>query len=444
MFPKNFVWGAATSSYQIEGGTNPEEGRGECIWTRFSHTSGRVRDNHNGDVACDHYHLYVDDITLMKQLGLDAYRFSFSWPRVLPAGTGSVNPKGLAFYDRLVDKLLETGLTPFATLYHWDLPQALQDKGGWVNPEIVNWFGEYTHLMTTHFGDRIKQWTTHNEPYVVAFVGHHIGRHAPGVEDLGQAYVVAHHLLLSHAHALPIIRANVPEAQAGIVVDIWPAYPHTDSEQDKQAAQRFDDYHNRWFLDPLFKGHYPAEMVEFMRPYLSGIDDLTAVSQAQAPIDFLGINYYTRGVVAYDESSPFKMNLVLPEPHIWQTTMKWEVFPQGLRDMLVGLHQEYSLPAVYITENGSAWPDQPPAGEILEDPERVTYLAQHLQAIEEAIAQGVPMQGYFAWSLMDNFEWGHGYHQRFGLIYVDFATQKRTLKRSALAYAEHILKAKSQ
>lgn len=442
MVPREFVWGAATSSYQIEGAAL-EDGRGECIWTRFSHTPGSVRDNHNGDIAVDHYHRYPEDIALMKQLNLDAYRFSFSWPRILPAGKGAVNAKGLEFYDRLIDALLEANLQPYATLYHWDLPQALQDLGGWVNPEIPGWFADYTEIVVKHFADRVVSWATFNEPYVSAFVGYFEGRHAPGIRDVSQAYAAAHHLLLSHGRAVPIIRQHAPQAEVGIVLDIWPSFPATDSQADIDAAERFDLYHNLWFLEPVFNGHYPQKLVDYLGDHLHRIDDLSAISAAKVDIDFLGINYYTRAIMRHDDAPPFHMVRVLPDPDSLQTTMKWEIYPQGLLDTLTYLHETYHPRALYVTENGSAWPD--PAtleGDVLEDTHRVDYLRQHLEILHRAIQAGVPLKGYFAWSLMDNFEWGHGYHQRFGLIHMDYATLKRTIKRSGLVYADHIAASK--
>jgi len=438
MFPTDFYWGAATSSYQIEGAYN-EDGRGECIWTRFSHTAGKVRENQHGDVACDHYHRYAEDIGLMKQIALNAYRFSISWPRVIPKGTGATNEKGLAFYDKLVDSLLESNITPYVTLYHWDLPQALQDRGGWANADMPSWFADYTDLMTRRLGDRVKHWTTLNEPYVVAFVGHYEGRHAPGITDLVTAYRVAHHALISHGRAVPIIRQNVPDADVSIVLDIWPSHPNTDRAEDAAAATRFDGYHNRWFLDPVFKGTYPQDIIDWVGDNLRGIDDLSAIQEAAAPIDSLGINYYTRAVMTHETTGDFQMRRVLPDETMPYTKMKWEVFPQGLHETLMRLHTEYHVPALFIAENGSAWDGDEVQGDLVEDPRRAAYLESHLASVEQAIEDGAPVVGYFAWSLMDNFEWGHGYNQRFGIIHVDFETGKRTLKRTALTYRDHIL-----
>lgn len=435
-FPRDFIWGTATASYQIEG-ASLQDGRGECIWHRFSHTPGKVKNGDTGDVACDHYHRYKDDVALMRQLGLQAYRFSISWPRVIPDGTGSRNPAGLDFYDRLVDELLAAGIQPFATLFHWDLPQALQDRGGWANPDSVAWFTDYAALMASRLGDRVPNWITHNEPWVIAILGHWFGTHAPGITDAPTAYTAAHHVLISHGRAVAAIRAQSPNAKVGITLNLEQSNPATDSEADRQAAQRYDGFFNRWFLDPIFNGSYPSDMVALFGRVLDRID-LAAVEAAAAPIDFLGVNYYTcKHVTAGSENAlarvGFKVN-----PNAEHTAMGWEICPDGLTRLMVRIHNDYAPPKIYITENGSAFIDPPPVGGIVEDPQRVDYLERHLAALEAAIAQGVPIAGYFAWSLLDNFEWAEGYSQRFGLIHVDYATQTRTLKRSALVYKDII------
>ena len=338
-FPHDFVWGTATSSYQIEGG-GLDHGRGECIWHRFSHTPGTIADGSNGDVACDHLHRYRDDVALMAGLGVDAYRFSIAWPRVLPLGTGAVNAEGLDFYDRLVDELLAHNITPFATLYHWDLPQALQDRGGWENPDSIGWFGDYAALMANRLGDRVTQWTTFNEPQVVAFAGNLYGVHAPGKQDHRAAYTVAHHLLIAHGAAVPIIRARVANAQVGITLDLPYMMPASDDEADARAAHRIDGNGNRWFLDPIFKGAYPADAVARLDDELAGLD-LDAVLAAAAPIDFLGINYYSRTVYAANsEQAGAPHHIPMDDnPH---TEMGWEVYPDGLRAQLVRLWQDYA------------------------------------------------------------------------------------------------------
>jgi beta-glucosidase len=434
-FPADFLWGAATASYQIEGG-GLEDGRGECIWYRFSHTPGNVDNGDTGDAACDHYHRYRDDVALMAQLGLRAYRFSISWPRVIPAGTGATNPAGLDFYDRLVDELLEANIRPFATLYHWDLPQALQDQGGWENPASMQWFADYTGLMTNRLGDRVKDWMTINEPWVIAFLGNWLGVHAPGKKDMHTAYVVAHHLLLAHGSAVPVIRSAVPGAQVGVVLNLNYLDAASPDPKDQEALRRAEGMNNRWFLDAVFKGRYPVYMVDLLGPILDGID-LDAVKAAAVPTDLLGINYYTRHTFAYNESEPAQIRTVRHE-HSSYTAMDWEVYPDGLKQLLLQVYREYHPAAIYITENGAAYDDAPPVNDVVEDPQRVAYLQSHFSAAAEAVAQGVPLKGYFVWSLLDNFEWAYGYSKRFGIIYVDYATQQRALKRSAL-YLQNVI-----
>ncbi len=434
-FPKEFIWGAATSSYQIEGAAL-QDGRGECIWHRFTHTPGTIDDGSTGDVACDHYHRYREDVALIAGLGLDAYRFSISWPRVIPAGAGPTNPAGLDFYDRLVDELLRRDITPFVTLYHWDLPQALQDRDGWENPDSVDWFRDYAALMAARLGDRVKHWITHNELWVIAFLGNYTGEHAPGQRNLTAAYTVAHHLLLSHGAAVPAIRQNVPGAQVGITLNLDHVEPATESEADCQAAHRHDGYLNRWFLDPVFHGRYPQDMVALLGAALERIapEDISA---AAVPLDFLGINNYTRQVIAAGDSGPFYTRGVRPAGSAY-TAMNWEVYPEGLRALLVRVARDYAPPAIYVTENGAAFDDPDPVNGVVEDPQRVDYYWRYLDACAAAIAQGVPLKGYFAWSLLDNFEWARGYLKRFGIVHVDYKTLVRTPKRSALFYRDLI------
>lgn len=434
-FPSDFLWGAATASYQIEGAALTH-GRSECIWTHFSHTPGKVANGDTGDNACEHYFRYPQDVALMRELGLQAYRFSIAWPRVIPAGTGKTNAEGLDFYDRLTDELLKAGIQPWVTLYHWDLPQVLEDKGGWTNPDVVKYFAEYTDLMTRQLGDRIHGWITLNEPWCSAFLGYMLGVHAPGLQDTAAAYKAAHHLLLAHGEAMPIIRRNAPQAKAGITLNLSPQIPATDSEEDAKLVQFSDGFSNRWFLDPVFKGVYPADVVEVMRPALEGID-LDAVKIAAAPNDFLGINYYMRFVITSDPTAPGGRREEFPQGTQF-TEMGWEIYPQGMADMLTRVHKEYGPIDLYITENGAAFPDPAPTNGIVEDPQRVDFLKGYLAAAESVITQGVPLKGYFVWSLLDNFEWAFGYSRRFGIIHVDFETQQRTLKRSALYYRDLI------
>jgi beta-glucosidase len=436
-FPNNFLWGTATSSYQIEGAWQ-EDGKGESIWDRFAHTPGKVIDGSNGDVACDHYHRWQEDIALMKSMGLKAYRFSIAWPRILPNGTGEVNQAGLDFYSKLVDGLLEAGIIPFATLYHWDLPQALQDRGGWPERSTGEAFVEYADVMSRHLGDRVKNWITHNEPWCVSFLSHQIGEHAPGWKDNWNAALrAAHHVLLSHGMAVPVIRANSPDSQVGITLNFTWAEAASRSAADQVAARWADGYSNRWFVDPVYGRGYPADMVDAftqggMMP--NGLDFVQPGDMAiiGVPTDFLGVNYYTRDVVkAQSETMP------IPTPAreaatLPRTEMDWEVYPKGLYSLLCRLYFDYGMPKLYITENGCSYSDGPGADGRVHDARRTEYLRQHFLAAHRAILAGVPLEGYFVWSFMDNFEWAKGYQQRFGITWVDFATQQRILKDSAL------------
>jgi len=436
-FPQGFLWGAATSAYQIEGAWN-EDGKGPSIWDTFSHMPGKIRDGSNGDVACDHYHRWREDVALMKELGLKAYRFSVSWPRVLPQGRGPINPKGLDFYDRLVDALLAAGIEPFLTLYHWDLPQALQDLGGWANRDVAYYFADYAAVLVRRLGDRVRWWATHNEPWVVAWLGHGLGEHAPGLRNLKVALQVAHNLLLSHGLAADVLRDGGKDARVGIILNLSPIHPASAKPEDVQAAQQVDGFYNRWFLDPLFRGSYPADVWALFAPQ-GLLPHVTPGDMARMArrVDFLGINYYTRAVVAHDPEAEFGVRYVHVEGSTY-TEMGWEVYPQGLYELLVRLHREYKIPALLVTENGAAFPDAlTPEGRV-HDANRKDYLRAHFLAAHRALQEGVPLLGYFVWSLLDNFEWAYGYTKRFGLIYVDFPTQRRILKDSALWYRQVI------
>jgi beta-glucosidase len=434
-FPPDFVWGAATSSYQIEGAWQAD-GKGESIWDRFSHTPGRIARGDTGDEACDHYHRYLEDVALMKALGLRAYRLSLSWPRVLPAGRGAANPAGLDFYSRLVDALQAADIEPFVTLYHWDLPQALQERGGWGNRDVAYWFADYADLVSRRLGDRVTHWITHNEPWVVAFLGHATGEHAPGLRDLALALRVSHHLLLSHGLALEALYSNNAATQAGITLNLTVAQPATDRAADAEAAWRLDGYNNRLYLDPLLQGHYPEDMVALYRERMPEVDphDMRIINR---PMNFLGINYYTRSVGKEDLQGDLLRHRTVPGPGR-TTDMGWEVYPEGLCELLVRLHREYSVPTLYITENGAAYRDRVDGNGQVRDTARESYLREHLAQAHQAIAEGVPLRGYFAWSLMDNFEWAHGFAKRFGLIYVDYETQQRIIKQSGQWYAQVI------
>jgi beta-glucosidase len=430
-----FVWGVATSSYQIEGAAN-EGGRGQSIWDTFCKVPGKVANFDNGDIACDHYHRYKEDLDLMKWMGVKAYRFSVAWPRVIPDGVGRVNEMGLDFYDRLIDSLLEREIAPWLTMYHWDLPEALQIRGGWNNREVVEWFGEYAEVLTSRFGDRVKNWMTLNEPLCSAWLGHLYGDMAPGIKDLQTALNVSHHLLMSHGLACQVIRSNVSEANVGIVINVTPAVPATDSQEDSNAAQLADGFDNRWFLDPVFGRTYPADVIDTLgaSPEIHS-GDMKLIAQ---DLDFLGVNFYFRQTVAADQNSkPLPIRSVNRE-NVKRTAMNWEVHPQAFEEILLRISKEYSPKAIYITENGSAWNDEVINGEIIDD-ERIDYLARHLDAMRSAKNQGAPILGYFAWSFLDNFEWAYGYEKRFGLIYVDYKTQKRTPKKSAFFYRQLLL-----
>mgnify|MGYP005840691923 FL=1 len=429
-FPEGFVWGTATASFQIEGGRTE---RGDCIWDDFCRWPGKVHDGDTGDVADDHYHRFREDVALMAELGQNAYRFSVSWPRVLPAGAGEVNEKGIDFYSQLVDELLAKGIEPYVTLYHWDLPSALQRLGGWAARDIVYRFQDYVALVADRLGDRVKRWITHNEPWVVAFVGNLQGRHAPGWEDLGLALQVGHHTIVSHGLAVQALRARGgSDTRVGITLNFSPAYPASDSPEDVAAARMHDGFANRWFLDPVFRGHYPQDLWDAFGYQVPRVapGDMELGSQ---PIDFLGVNYYTRAVVQHDEGGWLGYRTLKPEGEY--TAMDWEVFPQGLTDLLLRLTRDYDPRTLYVTENGCAYEDVVSDDGQVRDPKRVEYLRQHLAACHAAIAQGAPLEGYFEWSLMDNFEWALGYSRRFGIVYVDYPTQRRIPKDSARFYA---------
>lgn len=440
-FPTDFCWGAATASYQIEGAAH-EDGRGESIWDRFCATPGNVLNNDNGDIACDHYHRYREDIRLMKELGLNAYRFSIAWPRILPTGRGQVNAAGLDFYDQLVDALLAEDIEPFATLYHWDLPQALQDEvGGWASRETASAFAEYTDIVSRRLGDRVHQWITLNEPYVSAFMGHETGAHAPGLRDPRVAWQASHHLLLAHGLAVPLLRSNGdPRTRVGITLSLSPFEPATASEDDRLLAQFLDGKSNRWFLDPVFRGSYPKDVLDLLPSFGDIVPEGEPGDAAiiARPLDFLGINYYFRMIVHQRPGSKFgTFDRVHPEGAEY-TEMGWEVHPSGLYDLLTRFHKEYQIPALYVTENGAAFKDVVSEDGQVHDPRRVQYLHDHFTQAHTAMSEGVPLKGYFVWSLMDNFEWALGYTKRFGIVYVDYPTQRRIVKDSGKWYSDVI------
>jgi beta-glucosidase len=435
-FPERFLWGTATSAYQIEG-SPLADGAEPSIWQRFSHTPGLVRDGATGDVACDHYRRYRDDVALMRDLGTNAYRFSISWSRVMASSRRAVNPAGLDFYERLVDALLAQGIEPLVTLYHWDLPAALDDRGGWLNPDVAKWFAEYAAVVFRKLDGRVKMWATLNEPWVITDGGYLFGTLAPGHRNRFEVPIASHHLLRAHGEAVKTYRAE-GRHRIGVVVNIEPKYPASDDPEDRAATRRADAYMNRQYLDPIFFGRYPEELGEMFGEAWPRwpADDFTLIRQ---PIDFLGVNYYTRAVTRFDPQAWLLRASPVPQRRATYTETGWEVFAPALTDTLVWVKERYGNPPIFVTENGAAFFD-PPAldGDRLADPLRVDYLDKHIRAVHAAIAQGVDVRGYFVWSLLDNFEWSLGYAKRFGIVHVDFETQKRTPKDSARFYARVI------
>ncbi|WP_414636774.1 GH1 family beta-glucosidase [Aquabacterium sp.] len=446
MHHPDFVFGVGTSSYQIEGAAR-EDGRLPSIWDSFCAAPGKVARGENGDVACDHYHRWAKDVDLLAELGVDAYRFSIAWPRVMDA-EGRPNPRGLDFYKRLADRLAERGIRAFVTLYHWDLPRHLEDRGGWLNRETAYRFADYADLMSRALSGRVAAWATHNEPWCAAYLGYGNGHHAPGHTSPRWAAQAMHHLLLGHGLALPALRANDAEAQVGLVANIAPGYPASDSPADRRAAELFETYQNAWVLDPLLQGRYPEAMWRLWK----GCEPLVLPGDMDTiarPIDYLGLNYYSRSVLRAKGDDDFDW---VRQPDAEHTTMDWEVYPQGLQDILESFGRQYpKLPPIYITENGmssadvmAGGADDAAAEEAVDDVQRQHYLKRHFAACSRAMDKGIDVRGYFIWSLMDNFEWAWGYERRFGIVHVDFDTQRRSPKRSALAYAEYLRQRKAR
>ena len=436
-FPATFLWGTATSCYQIEGATH-EDGRGQSVWDVFAATPGKTYRGETGEVAVDHYHRMPQDVELMAQLGISAYRFSLAWPRILPDGRGNINTRGLDFYDRLVDALLAKGIRPIATLYHWDLPLALYKEGGWLNRDTAYAFAEYAEVVARQLGDRVDTWITHNEPWCSAYLGYGSGIHAPGIQDMQSAAIVGHHLLLSHGLAVPRLRTHTKAGtQVGIALNFTPAYPADDTPETAQAVARADALTNSWFVDPLYKGAYPEHLFRDMgvQPPPIQDGDMTIIA---TPLDFLGVNNYTRMVVRSNAAEPNGIEFVESVPGASYTEMGWEVHPQTIGDLLLKLHKEYGVPSLFVTENGAAFDDVVGSDGEVNDLQRIEYLREHIRSVSRVLEQGVPIQGYLVWSLLDNYEWAEGYSKRFGLIYVDYATQKRTIKQSGHWYAELI------
>jgi beta-glucosidase len=440
-FPADFVWGAATAAYQVEGAV-AEDGRTASIWDTFSAQPGRIRDGDTGEMACDHYHRYVDDVALMRDLGIGAYRFSISWPRLFPEPGGGLDRRGAGFYDRLVDELLAAGIDPWVTLYHWDLPQYLEDAGGWPARDTAARLAELAEAVGGLLGDRVGHFITINEPWCSAFLGYGSGIHAPGRGDQAAAVAASHHLLLGHGLAVEALRSTAPTAKVGTTLNLYPVAPADDSPAAADLVRRIDGLHNRWFLDPVFRGEYPEDVVADLGPLFP--DDLVRegdLATIAAPLDFLGVNYYTRHIV---RSSAYPGTNMGEFGHrgLPRAANGWEVDPEGLTETLVRVARDYTPLPLHITENGSAWPDEVAADGSVNDPDRLAFLAAHLAACARAREAGADVAGYFAWSLLDNFEWAEGYAMRFGLVHVDFATQRRTVKTSGAWYSRFVQSAR--
>jgi len=441
IFPDNFIWGAATASFQIEGAWD-KHGKGESTWDRFTHTPGKIINNDTGDVACDHYRLWKKDIGLMKKIGLQSYRFSISWPRILPAGRGKANQKGLDFYSKLVDGLLEADIKPFATLFHWDLPQKLEDEGGWTVRSSTDAFVEYADAISRTLGDRVKNWITHNEPAVVAWMGYASGVHAPGIVDPTHTLAVraAHHLLLSHGQAVPVIRSNSLNSEVGITLNSNWSVAGSNSAMDLEVLRQGEGKWVRWFADPLFGRGYPSDVVEDFKRQGALPNEMDFIQTGDlkviaTPIDFLGVNYYNREIKRVNDpnNEPQRIYPAPKTPDSW-TEMNWEIYPDGLLSVLARYYFDYQPLKLYVTENGASYSTPPDEKGNVPDEHRTNYLRTHFAAVHRAIQAGVPVAGYFVWSLLDNFEWSFGYSQLFGIVYVDYQTQKRYLKDSAKWY----------
>ena len=436
-FPSDFRWGTATASYQVEGAVD-EDGRGESIWDRFTHTPGTVEDRTNGDVACDHYHQWRDDIRLMAELGQNAYRFSVAWPRVYPEGRGRLNQPGIDFYSRLTDELLAAGIEPTVTLYHWDLPQALQDRGGWPNRDTAKYFTDYAHAVFSALGDRVRKWITLNEPWVISHLGYGQGVHAPGIADPAAAIAASHVLNLAHAGAVRLFRSDFSHAgEIGITLSLSPIYPLTDRDDD--AARVADGYTNRWFLDPVLRGAYPQDMTEVYAAlgWVADIREGDMEQLAGAPVDFLGVNHYTRQLVTRAADTPLQYRAVIPDSAP-TTEMGWEIYAEGLYDLLTRVHRDYGAPVMYITENGIACRDTVIADGVVQDDDRIDYLRDHLFHAWRAIQEGVDLRGYYLWTLIDNFEWARGFTMRFGIVGMAPGKLERVVKKSGYWYRDVI------
>ena len=438
-FPEGFIWGCATSSYQIEGGVR-EDGRGETIWDRYCSIPGNVANGDNGDVASDHFHRYQEDVALMKEMGMKAYRFSIAWSRILPDGTGVVNEKGVQFYSNLIDELLAAGIEPYITLYHWDLPQKLQDRGGWMNPDMAEYFLEFSKICIDRFGDRVKKWITLNEPYCAAFLGYYEGRQAPGYHDFSAAVLAAYHMYIGHGLVVKYYREKGLGGEIGIALNLMGRLPFSDKPEDVEAAKRADGYLNRWFIEPIMLGKYPQDMIDF---YTSkGVvlpefkkEDLELMSQ---PLDFIGLNYYNDFYVKYSEKVwPLQFAIENP-PHCVVNDRNWPVTEPGFKRMMKRMKEEYGVDNIVVTENGTSFHDIVNVNHEVKDDARLDYLDRHIRVLHDTMEEGVHVTAYFVWSFYDNFEWSFGYNSRFGIVYVDFNTQERIVKESGRWYSEVI------
>ena len=451
VFPPDFLWGAATSAYQIEGAVQ-EDGRVPSVWDRFASLPGTTYQGQTGEIAADHYHRMEEDVALMAELNLSSYRFSLSWPRILPQGSGAVNTKGLDFYDRLVDALLVRGIQPLATLYHWDLPLALQERGGWLKRDTAYAFADYAEVVARRLGDRVHWWLTQNEPWCSAYLGYAEGIHAPGMRDTQLAVGAGHHILLAHGLAVPRLRAHLsPSAQVGIALDFYPVYAADERPETLHAVEQADAFRNRWFLDPIFRGSYPPDLFTNLgvAPPPMQPDDFAIIS---TPIDFLGVNYYSRMLIQSQTTTsnggeadgmPIHYEAIERIPGAAYTEMGWEVFPAGLATILTRISREYAPKALVVTESGAAFADHWDGNGAVHDPQRIDYLREHIATVAQVLRQGVPIKGYVVWSFLDNFEWSEGYRKRFGLVYVDYATQRRIIKDSGRWYASFVASQRS-
>jgi beta-glucosidase len=434
-FPPDFHWGVSTAAYAIEGAWN-EDGKGESIWDRFAHCRGNIADGSTGDVACDHYHRMPEDVELMTELGINTYRFSVSWPRIFPKGFGKVNTKGLDFYNRLIDALLEHRIQPFVVLYQWDLPQALQDEGGWENQETAQWFADYARTLYRELGDRVHLWITHNEPFVPSLLAYHEGEHPPAVRDLGRSLEVSKQILLSHGLAVQAFREENIRGKIGLSTIFFPVHAASDNPEDLEARQRYDGYFHRWFLDPLFRGLFPKDMLQWYRD--KGTDfpqlDTREAGIVSQPIDFLGVCYFSRFVVCGGGESVLQVEMVDPPPEK-TNDMGWEIYPEGIYEVLKRVNEVYNTPEIYISENGMPLADKMEEDGTIRDEERIAFLSECLSYVHRAMEEGIPVRGYSVWSLMDNLEWDLGLSKRFGLAYVDYQTLRRIPKASFRWYS---------